>query len=62
MAHKTQKDKEITLLTDNIPSEYAAKLCFVVTGDHLVDILVTNEHLDQLVENIQALKQQASTE
>ncbi len=29
MAHKTQKDKEINLLTDNIPSDYAAKLCFL---------------------------------
>lgn len=62
MAHKTQKDKEITLLTDNIPSEYAAKLCFLVTGHHLVDVLVTHEHLNQLVDNIQAFKQQASTE
>jgi len=29
MAHKTQTDKEITFLTDNIPSDYAAKLCFL---------------------------------
>ncbi|HAI68906.1 MAG TPA: hypothetical protein DCM38_05640 [Gammaproteobacteria bacterium] len=62
MAHKTQKDKEIMLLTDNIPSDYAAKLCFIVTGNHLVDILITNEHLDQLVDNLQAFKQQVSTE
>jgi hypothetical protein len=61
MAHKTQKDKEVTLLTDNIPPEYAAKLCFFVTGNHLIDILVTNEHLEQLEKSIQAFKEQTSS-
>jgi hypothetical protein len=61
MAHNTQKDKEITINTDNVPQDYAAKLCFIVKGGHLVDILVTEEHLDKLVGTIQEFKQQRAT-
>jgi len=50
------------LLTDKIPFDYAAKLCFIVTANHLVDILITNEHLELLVDKLQAFKQQVSTE
>ncbi len=58
MAHKTQEDKEITINTDNVPQDYAAKLGFIVKGEHLVDILVTENHLDKLVEKIPEFKQQ----
>ena len=61
MAHKTQEDKEITINTDDVPENYAAKLCFVVKGGHVVDIMVTDAHLDKLVDTIQEFKQQRIT-
>ena len=61
MAHKTLIDKEITLTTDNVPQDYVAKLCFFVKGGHLVDVLVTEEHLEQLVNQIQEFQQQKTT-
>ena len=58
MAHKAQEDKEIIINTDNVPENYAAKLCFTVKGNHLVDICVTENHLDKLAKTIQEFKQQ----
>jgi hypothetical protein len=61
MAHRTQPNQEITLHTDNVPPEYTATLHFIVKGDHLVDIHVTDEHLEQLAQTIQQFKQQPAT-
>ncbi|HDN26606.1 MAG TPA: hypothetical protein ENG03_05840 [Thioploca sp.] len=61
MAHRTQKNQEITINTDNTPEDYAATLLFIVKGDHMVDIHVTDDHLDKLVERIQEFKQQRAT-
>jgi hypothetical protein len=61
MAHRTQINQEITIHTDKTPEEYTATLHFIVKGDHLVDIHVTEDHLDKLVERIQEFKQQRAT-
>lgn len=61
MAHKTQKDKEIMINTDAVPQDYVATLCFFVKGNHLLDVHVTEEHLDQLVMKIHEFKQQRLT-
>jgi hypothetical protein len=61
MAHKTLIDKEVTLTTDNVPQDYAAKLCFLVKGGHLVDVFVTEKHLEQLVNQIQEFQQRKTT-
>ena len=58
MAHKTQKNKAIVISTDQVPQDYVAKLNFTVKGDHIVDICVTDDHLEQLVKHIQEFQQQ----
>jgi len=61
MAHQAQKEKEVIFSTDKLPQGYAATLCFLVKGDHLLDVHVTEEHLQQILQKIQALREQEST-
>ncbi len=61
MAHHAQKEKEVILETEKVPPGYVATLCFIVKGDHLLDIHVTQNHLEQLVTQIQELTNQPTT-
>jgi hypothetical protein len=61
MAHQTMKETEITLRTENIPEGYALTLCFLVKGNHPLDIHVTEKHLDDLMLKIQEFKQMKSS-
>ena len=62
MAHQAQKEKEVMFNTDKLPEGYAATLCFLVKGDHLLDVHVTEEHLQQIIQKTQELKERGPME
>jgi hypothetical protein len=62
MAHQAQKEKEVMFNIDKLPPGYAATLCFLVKGDHLLDVHVTEEHLQQIIQQTQKLKERGPTE
>jgi hypothetical protein len=62
MAHQAQKEKEVMFNIDKLPEGYAITLCFLVKGDHLLDVHVTEEHLQQIIQKTTELKEQRPTE
>jgi len=57
MAHQTMKDTAINIKTEKVPEDYVATLAFLVKGYHPLNIHVTEQQLDQLVEKIRQFKQ-----
>ncbi|OQW92895.1 MAG: hypothetical protein BWK79_13855 [Beggiatoa sp. IS2] len=61
MAHQAMIDTDIVIKIEALPQHYAATLVFAVKGNHLLDIHLTDKHLDQLVAKINALRESQST-